>query len=373
MDHVDTCVVGGGVVGLAIARKLAVHSSELFVLEQASDFGQGVSSRNSEVIHAGIYYVQDSLKSRLCLRGKELLYEYCSQRGIAHKRCGKLIVATQPDEEDILEGIVETAKTNGVDDLQRWSAAKIQQLEPAARASAALFSPSTGIISSHELMATYLADISNENGQLVLQTKVNSISKRGDNFLVCCDIEGEKYEFTTRVLVNSAGLGAQKIAESCDFLSTDLIPALHLCKGNYFVYGGKNPFSHLIYPVPEKSGAGLGVHATIDLGGQLKFGPDVEYLDTEDYEVTLSRKTDYVEAVRRYFPGLDADLLNPGYVGIRPKLQGLGDPVRDFDIQTSDVHGVAGLVQLFGIESPGLTSSMAIGEYVEAALLDCYQ
>lgn len=373
MDHVDTCVIGGGVVGLAIARRLAVHSSELFVLEQEAAFGQGVSSRNSEVIHAGIYYKQDSLKSRLCLRGKELLYEYCAQRGIAHRRCGKLIVATETSEEEILDGIDDTAKKNGVVDLQRWSASKISKREPAASATAALFSPSTGIVSSHELMATYLADMSNENGQLVLQTKVVSISKRGDNFFVSCEIDGEKYEFTTRVLVNSAGLGAQRIAERCDFLKLDQIPSLYLCKGNYFVYAGKNPFSHLIYPVPEKTGAGLGVHATIDLGGQLKFGPDVEYLDAEDYGVNISRKADYVEAIRRYFPSLDANLLNPGYVGIRPKLQGPGDPVRDFEIQTSETHGIGGFVQLFGIESPGLTSSLAIGEYVEAALLECYQ
>ncbi|MDG1205605.1 MAG: NAD(P)/FAD-dependent oxidoreductase [Pseudomonadales bacterium] len=372
MDHVDTCVIGGGVVGLAIARKLAVHSGELFVLEQESAFGQGVSSRNSEVIHAGIYYAQGSLKSRLCLRGKELLYEYCAQRGVAHNRCGKLIVATEQSEEEILHGIDDTAKKNGVVDLQSWSASKIQKLEPAAKATAALFSPSTGIVSSHELMATYLADVSNENGQLVLQTRVVSVSKQADNFLINCEIEGEKYAFTTRVLVNAAGLGAQRIAEKCDFLSSEQIPPLYLCKGNYFVYAGKNPFSRLIYPVPEKTGAGLGVHATIDLGGQLKFGPDVEYLDSEDYSVNVSRKADYVEAVRRYFPGLQADMLSPGYVGIRPKLQGPGHPVRDFDIQTSESHGISGFVQLFGIESPGLTSSMAIGEYVENALLECY-
>ncbi len=364
MDHIDTCVVGGGVVGLAIGRALSEVSGELLVLEQASDFGQGVSSRNSEVIHAGIYYPQGSLKSVFCRRGKSLLYDYCEKRGIPSQKCGKLIVATTMDEEQTLEKIRQTAFNNGVEDLVYWSKKEIENGEPAVRATSALFSPSTGIISSHELMSSLLADVTNQNGQFVPNTRVVSVTQSAGGFVVACKIEGEAYTFSTRLLVNSAGLGAQQLASHCDFLEKGDIPALYLCKGSYYVYTGRNPFRHLIYPVPEKSGAGLGVHATIDLGGQLKFGPDVEYLDEEDYSLPTGQLDDYDQAIRRYFPDLEINQLRPGYVGIRPKLQGPGDPVRDFVIQSQADHGVAGFVQLFGIESPGLTSSLAIGEHV---------
>ena len=368
MDEIDTCVIGGGVVGLAIARALADAGREVIVLESEAQYGQGVSSRNSEVIHAGIYYPAGSLKAQFCVEGKQRLYAYCASRGVSHARCGKLIVATCADEEPVLEGILTKARANGVDDLAWLSAAQVAQLEPAVKATLALFSPSTGIISSHELMRALLADIERAGGILAEHTRVVSASRQHGRFVVACRSGDGDYRFACRTLVNAAGLGAQSVAAGFDFLDPCTIPPLYLCKGNYFMLAGKNPFSHLIYPVPPPSGAGLGIHATIDLGGQARFGPDVEYVDAEDYEVSTLREDDYYAAVRRYFPGLETGKLVPGYVGIRPKLQGPGDPPADFEIQGPAVHGVDGLVQLFGIESPGLTSSMAIADHVARVL-----
>ncbi len=367
-DHIDTCIVGGGVVGLAIARELAQPTSEVFVLEQADDYGLGVSSRSSEVIHAGIYYQKGSLKSTLCIKGKSVLYEYCSKRKVPHYRCGKLIVAMDELEEEILESIRLTAIQNGVDDLTYWSKDQLSEREPGVQASLALHSPSTGIVSSRELMGAFVADLSNQGGQLVLNTRVESISRIENGFLLNCIIDGKPFDISTRVLVNAAGLGAQSLAGRCDFIKRSDIPELFLCRGRYFAYGGRNPFNHLIYPVPEKTGAGLGVHATIDLGGQLKFGPDVEYVDDEDYSISDDRLDAYYNAAKKYFPGLERDKLLPGYVGIRPKLQGPGDSVRDFCIQSQVDHGVPNYLQLFGMESPGLTSSMAVAEYVSHLL-----
>ncbi len=367
-DYVDTCVVGGGVIGLAIARELSRQAPETLVLEQAPEFGQGVSSRNSEVIHAGIYYPKNSLKSRFCLRGKNLLYEYCEQRKVDFRNCGKLIVATASEEEEILEGIRITAEGNGVDDLVYWSQSKMRREEPEVSATKALYSPSTGIISSHQLMAAFEADLSLNNGQVVTRTRVMAASRTSDGFLLSCLIDDEPYEISTRVLINAAALGAQTLAMNCDFLNALDVPSLYFCKGSYFVFSGRNPFRHLIYPVPEKSGAGLGVHATIDMGGQLKFGPDVEYVSEEDYTISPSRIGEYLRAIRRYFPVIQQNQLVPGYAGIRPKLQGPDDAARDFLIESAENHGVPGYIQLFGIESPGLTSSMAIAEYVAELL-----
>lgn len=368
LDRVDTCVIGGGVVGLAVGRALANAGREVIVLERESQYGQGVSSRNSEVIHAGIYYPAGSLKAQLCVEGKMRLYEYCESRGISHARCGKLIVATQPEEEPVLQDILDKASANGVDDLQWWSADQLARAEPSVRATLALYSPSTGIISSHELMRALLADIEQAGGILAEHTCVMSVTRRDGQFIVMCTSGEDEYRFACRNLVNAAGLGAQAVAAGFDFLDPQTIPPRYLCKGNYFMLSGKNPFSHLIYPVPEPSGAGLGVHATIDLGGQARFGPDVEYIDEEDYVVSTRREADYYTAVRRYFPSLADGQLVPGYVGIRPKLQGPGDPPADFVIQDASTHDIEGLVQLFGIESPGLTSSMAIADYVARVL-----
>ncbi len=364
MDHVDACIVGAGVVGLAVGRALAMEGLETLVLDQESRYGEGVSSRNSEVIHAGIYYPKNSLKAELCVKGKHLLYEYCEQRSIRYERLGKLIVATSQDEEADLDQILEKARGNGVDDLTFVSSTQLSKEEPAVKASLALLSPSTGIVNSHDLMTALLGDLESAGGSLVVNTEFNAAKKETDKFVIDCDVGGETYRFSSRLLINSAGLGAQKVAHSIVDVSDTDVPPLYLCKGNYFLLQGKCPFNHLIYPVPEKSGAGLGVHATIDTGGQVKFGPDVEYISSEDYHVSDERLDAAYKSIRRYFPSLEDDHLIKGYAGIRPKLQGPDDEPKDFVVQDETEHGVQGLVQLFGIESPGLTSSMAIAETV---------
>ena len=367
-EMIDVCVVGAGVIGLAIARELAISGKDVLVLEQGPRFGEGVSSRNSEVIHAGIYYPAGSLKAELCVRGKSLLYDYCASRGIGHDRIGKLIVATTDAEEQQLQDIKRQAADNGVNDLIEVSRHRLQEMEPALNANMALFSPSTGIISASDLMTSLLADLESCGGTLATRSSVSAVKCGTLGFTVRCDIENEPYEFECERLVNAAGLGAQQLATSIEGLSQEFVPPLFLCKGNYFAYQGRPPFSHLIYPVPESGVAGLGVHATIDLGGQVKFGPDVEYVETEDYTVSDDRLDRGIRAIRKYFPALELDRLVAGYAGIRPKLQGPGDPFCDFVIQSEDVHQVPGLVNLFGIESPGLTSSMAIAETVAARL-----
>ncbi len=371
MDHIDTCVIGGGVVGLAIARKLARKSSSLLVVDAEDHYGQGISSRNSEVIHAGIYYPANSLKADLCVRGKRLLVDYCQSRGLGYRLCGKIIVATSSDEELSLESIRMRAIENGVDDLQRWSGAQVAKAEPAVSATAALYSPGTGILNAHELMTSYVADIETDGGQFVGGVRVLSVESDKGRFLLRCITGGEEYIFSCRVLVNSAGLGAQRIAESIHQIDPADIPRLHLCKGSYFTLAAGNPFQRLVYPVPDKSGAGLGVHATIDLGGQVKFGPDVEYVESLDYKVSEERRSLYYQAIGRYFPALKESELVPGYAGIRPKLQGPGEQPADFVIQWEKDHGVEGLIQLFGIESPGLTASLAIAEWVSDRLDEC--
>jgi L-2-hydroxyglutarate oxidase LhgO len=367
-DFVDTCVIGAGVVGLAVARSLAVSGLEVLVLESGPRFGEGVSSRNSEVIHAGIYYPEGSLKANLCVQGKELLYAYCAERQVGHQRIGKLIVANGEVEEAELVAIRAAAEANGVTDLIEISQQRLLQLEPAISATAALLSPSTGIVSAPELMTSFLGDLEAHRGSLACHAELRGVTQTTSGFLLDCDIEGQTYGLACRQLVNSAGLGAQSVAKSIVGLDHSLIPELHLCKGNYFHYQGKCPFSHLIYPVPEPGGAGLGVHATIDLGGQVKFGPDVEYVEHEDYEVSSERLAQSLLSIRRYFPTISETDIAPGYAGVRPKLQGPGEPVRDFQIHDAGVHGIPGLVNLFGIESPGLTSSMAIAETVAARL-----
>ncbi len=370
MDHINTCIVGAGVIGLAIGRKLASSQSEVIVLDKHRHYGQGISSRNSEVIHAGIYYPENSLKASLCVRGKNLLYDYCGERGVAVKPCGKLIVATCPEEEAKLENILEKASVNGVDDLELWSGPTVAKKEPQVWATMGLHSPSTGIVSSHQLMTAFLADIEQFDGRFVGGALVTSIEVQRDRFLVACDVQGGSYVFTCRVLVNAAGLGAQKLASSILNLDETTIPRLHYCKGSYFLLASQNPFTHLIYPVPEAHASGLGIHATFDLGGQVKFGPDVEYMDSEDYSVSTDRLAGYYSAIRRYYPTLEDGQLSAAYAGIRPKLQGLGEPPSDFVIQGESIHGIERLIQLYGIESPGLTSSMAIADYVADRLKD---
>lgn len=363
MEEVAACVIGAGVIGLATARALSMSGMDVLVLEQGPRIGEGVSSRNSEVIHAGIYYPAGSLKAELCVRGKHLLYDYCEAHQVSHQRIGKLIVAADLEDEAQLSVIEQKAMGNGVEDLEWLSQAQVQQLEPALQAVAALRSPSTGIISAHELMLSFQGDLEAHGGSVALATEVVDINFTGSVFELDCISGGEAYQFASKRLINAAGLATQNIAAMLDESSVD-IPPLYYCKGSYFSYQGRSPFSRLIYPVPEANGAGLGVHATLDMGGQLKFGPDVEYIQNEDYEVSGQRIDSHVEAIRRYFPELDRDRLVPAYSGIRPKIQAPGEPPADFMIQGPGNHGIAGLVNLFGIESPGLTSSMAIAETV---------
>jgi L-2-hydroxyglutarate oxidase LhgO len=369
MDYVETCVVGGGVVGLAIGARLAARSGNLLILEAEPRFGQGISSRNSEVIHAGIYYPANSLKAELCRKGKQALYQYCATNAIPHRKIGKIIVAVDTDDEDDLWAIQQRALENGVDDLVPWSRQKIAEAEPRVSARMALHSPSTGIVSCHDLMSTYLAEAESLGATFAPQCRVISVSHVGSKFVLDL-VAGttDKYQIACRQFVNSAGLGAQAIATSIRERDINSVPRLHLCKGNYFALQGASPFNQLIYPVPEKSGAGLGVHATLDMGGQLRFGPDVEYVDEEDYAVSLSRLPDYYQAIRRYYPDLADDSLVPDYAGIRPKIQAPDESARDFEIFGQADHGIENMVELFGIESPGLTASAAIADYVDGLL-----
>lgn len=366
MDKVNICIIGAGVIGLAIARELISKTDQLLVVDKESDYGHGISSRNSEVIHAGIYYPEGSLKARLCVRGKELLYSYCEKNGVSYKRCGKLIVATSDKEEIELEGIHNKARANGVVDIEKWSGKRVKEEEPAVNATAALWSPSTGILSSHELMTSYLGEVEAGGGTLATHSRVESIIPDDEGFVIKLLIDGgNSFEIRSRVVINAAGLGAQEISRSIEGLDPSLTPPLYYCRGNYFSLSGGRPFNRLIYPVPDPSGAGLGVHATLDLGGQVKFGPDVDYIDSEDYGVNLHRQPDYYEAIRKYYPDLPDGSLVPAYAGIRPKTTAPGEPAQDFMILGEDELKIPGLIQLFGIESPGLTASLAIAERVK--------
>ena len=371
LDKVDITIVGAGVIGLAIARAISSKRSKsntrhhLLILEKNDTFGEEISARNSEVIHAGIYYPQDSLKAQFCVRGKSLLYAYCQQHNIEHRAIGKLIVASHQDELNLLDEIKINATNNGVTDISFLSAENILEIEPNLQAVGALFSPSTGIINSHQLMLQFLAEIESKDGLFVPQTSVTSVSQHAEGLLINSENKsGEHYQFLTSLLINAAGLGAQALSKNIEGLSPHHTPILHYCKGSYFHLSGKSPFHHLIYPVPDKTGTGLGIHATIDLGGQVKFGPNTEYCDQLHYEAEESSRPQFEKAIKRYFPSLNTTKLNPAFAGMRPKLQGPGEEFKDFVIQTEAEHGVPGLIQLFGIESPGLTSCLAIGEEV---------
>jgi len=360
MDQVECVVIGAGVVGLAVARALALGGREVMVLEAASAIGTGTSSRNSEVIHAGIYYAKDSLKAKLCVRGKELLYDYCAERGIGHRRCGKLLVATQPEQVSQLQGIKARAELNGVNDLQMLSAAQARAMESALVCDAAIFSPSTGIVDSHALMLALQGDIENAGGMVVLNSPLASADRAPAGIFLTA-IDGT--QLLAKTVVNAAGLQAPALAARFAGLAPQHVPRAWFAKGNYFTLVGRAPFSHLIYPVPQTGG--LGVHLTLDLGGQAKFGPDLQWVDSaENLTVDPARGDAFYAEVRKYWPALEDDALIPGYAGIRPKIRGPGQPDCDFLIQGQAVHGVPGLVNLFGIESPGLTSALAIGEFV---------
>ncbi len=364
MDTIDAVVVGAGVVGLAIGRALALQGRDVLVLEQADAIGTGTSSRNSEVIHAGIYYPPGSLKARLCVQGKALLYAYCGERAIAHRRCGKLIVATHTEQLARLEAIRAMANANGVADLQWLTQAQAQALEPALQCVGALLSPSTGIVDSHALMLALQADMEHAGGALALRAALDR-ARCGASGIELLALDGTRLR--TRVLVNAAGLAAPLLARRIEGLPAQHVPTPFYAKGNYFSLAGRSPFTRLIYPVPE--GAGLGVHLTLDMGGQAKFGPDVQWVASpDDLVVDPSRGDAFYAEVRKYWPALPDGGLSPGYAGIRPKLQAASAGPADFAIQGPAVHGVPGLVNLFGIESPGLTAALAIAGQVAQML-----
>lgn len=361
-EHVDTIVVGAGVIGLSIARALALAGAEVIVLEAARAFGTGISSRNSEVIHAGIYYPKDSLKARLCVRGKRLPYEYCASRGVGHKRLGKLIVATQSSQTATLAAIRTTAARNGVDDLEWLDGPQVRALEPELDAAAALLSPSSGIVDSHGLMMALLGDAEAAGAQLVLASPLVGGRVGGK---IVLEVGGpDPMTVSCARLVNTAGLDAQNVARALEGLAPDTVPPSYLAKGSYFTLAGPSPFAHLVYPVPVPGG--LGTHSSLDMGGHTKFGPDVEWVESRDYAVDPGRAPAFAEAIRRYWPGLPEGALQPGMAGLRPKLSGPdgGKWGSDFVIQGPADHGIAGLVNLYGIDSPGLTSSLAIAEHV---------
>jgi len=367
--EVECLVIGAGVVGLAVARALAKQGKGVLLVEQESSIGTQTSSRNSEVIHAGIYYPQGSLKTQLCVRGRQLLYQYCESNNIPYRRCGKLIVAKDETQTEDLRRIQQHALKNGVDDIIWLDKNQVIEKEPSLVVNAALFSPSTGIIDSHAYMLQLQADFETFGGQCAFNTKLSlkEINEQGFEFT----IEGESAILRAKECVNSAGLSAISLFEGGKGFPESCLPKAHFAKGSYFSYSGKVPFTHLIYPMPEQGG--LGVHLTLDLAGSAKFGPDVDWLTEADaksfdFQVDEAKGSKFEHSIRQYWPGVNATKLVAGYSGIRPKVSGPKEAAGDFIIQGSAQHGVVGLVNLFGIESPGLTSSLAIAEQVQLLL-----
>ncbi len=362
MESVDAVVVGAGVVGLAIARELALAGREVIILDAEDAIGTHTSSRNSEVIHAGIYYPKGSLKARSCVAGRDLLYEYCATHGVPHRRCGKLIVATNENQLKELQNIRDKAHANGVTDVDWIAKDEVARMEPELFCMGALLSPSTGIIDSHALMLAYLGDAEAHGAMLALKSPLERARVR-EGFELHV---GGSDPIRCAVLVNSAGLRAPTVAKAIEGYPSQLAPPELYAKGNYYSLSKKSPFSRLIYPVPEPGG--LGVHVTLDLAGQARFGPDVEWVERINYDVDPRRAERFYAAIRRYWPGLPDNSLSPGYAGIRPKTAGPGEPAPDFEIQGPRKHGVPGLVHLYGIESPGLTASLALARVVREEL-----
>ena len=358
--QVQAVVIGAGAVGLACARALARAGKEVIILERNTDFGLETSARNSEVIHAGIYYPPGSLKAKMCVSGRKKLYAFCEEYGVEYSRCGKLIVATSERQLSELKNIQARALANGVDDLELLTASQAVALEPSLHALAALLSPSTGIINGRAYMLALLGDAEHHGASLALNSRVQSLQSTaaGVQLSVLCD--GVEETLLADLVVNAAGHQAIALANTCDAVAAEKIPQAYLAKGNYFSLAGRSPFSRLIYPVPEPGG--LGVHLTLDLGLQARFGPDVEWVQTEDYSVNPQRAEVFYAAIRKYWPDLKDDALQPAYAGIRPKTVPQGSPDADFQVQGPDEHGVAGLVNFYGIESPGLTSSLALAD-----------
>lgn len=370
MERVDALIVGAGAVGLAVARALAMAGREVVLLEAEAAIGSATSSRNSEVIHAGLYYAKGSLKARLCVRGRDLLYDYCAAHGVEHRRCGKLIVATDVAQQPALQALRQRAEACGVHDLQWLSAAQARALEPELRCTAALLSPSTGIVDSHGLMLSLQGEAEAHGAMLALKSPLQHLRRVADGFEL--QVGGDTpMQLHARSVVNSAGLHAVQLASRFEGLPAMVLPRAHWARGHYFACAGRAAFTRLVYPMPDE--AGLGVHVTLDLGGQMRFGPDVQWIalaerGAEDYRVDAARAAPFAEAIRRYWPALPDGALQPAYAGIRPKISGPGEPAADFVIQGPAEHGAAGLVNLFGIESPGLTASLAIAEHVAGLL-----
>ncbi|HEY4039052.1 MAG TPA: NAD(P)/FAD-dependent oxidoreductase [Burkholderiaceae bacterium] len=367
MDRVDCIVIGAGVIGLACARALAAAGLQTIVLEAESRIGSGVSSRSSEVIHAGIYYAPGSLKARLCVLGRELLYQYLGERGLPHRRLGKLIVATEQAHLASLARLQSLGMTNGVERLEMLDAGRAAVLEPTLRCCGALHSPDTGIVDSHALMVSLSGDLEASGGSIALRSPMQR-ARRHQNAWWLTTGDGEGYHILCDVLVNAAGLSAQHVAGTIEEYPHDRIPALRMARGNYFSLSQRAPFARLIYPLPTDGG--IGIHLTLDMGGIAKFGPDVEWIDEVDFNVDPARAQVFYENIRAFWPQLPDGTLQPAYAGIRPKLSGPGEPARDFLIDGPGEHGLPGLIQLFGFESPGLTSALAIGERVAKLALD---
>lgn len=361
MDSIEAVVIGAGIVGCAIARALAQAGRETLVLERHSRPGQETTSRNSGVIHSGIYYPTGSLKARLCVRGRDLLYSFCNERGIAHLRCGKLIVA-QELQMGALEALHRKAIANGVDDLTMLDAREVHALEPNVRCAAALLSPSTGIVDVHELLMAYLGDLESHDGMLVLQSSVEEVRVVRGGFIVRVRSGESDSELHCKHLINCAGLSALDLLHRMQGYPQERWRRPYFAKGNYFVCHGTKPFQRLVYPMPNN--AGLGVHATLDLDGTTRFGPDVQWVEQPEYDVDPARAPSFYAAIREYWPSIPDGSLQPGYAGIRPKLVGPDASAADFEIESAREHGVSGLINLLGIESPGLTASLAIGELV---------
>jgi len=374
MDRVDCVVIGAGVIGLAVAREMALQGRETILLERESSFGTISSARNSEVIHAGIYYLKDSLKAKLCVEGNQMLYEYCRSHQVATQPYGKLIVATDTLQIDDLQAIFYKAQNNGVPDIKMISSEEAGQLEPQLNCVAAILSSSTGIVDSHGFMLSLLGGFEDAGGMVAYQSPLMSARPIGENAKDGFELKiggADGMKIQTKLLINCAGMSAPAVAQKIESLAKDQIPKAYFAKGNYFSLSGKSPFSHLIYPIPEPGG--LGVHLTLDMGGQAKFGPDVEWLDINDeeqidYTVNAKRGDGFYEAVRRYWPGLKDNSLQPDYSGVRAKIVPPNALAGDFCFNAPTDHGLEGLFNLYGFESPGLTSSLAIAKYLEGQI-----
>lgn len=359
-------VVGAGVVGLAIARAAATKGHEVIVAEATGGIGNGVSSRNSEVIHAGMYYPSGSLRAFHCPRGRRMLYDYCASHHVPHRKCGKLIVATEEAEIARMQAILQQGIENGVENFTLIDGDGARKREPHLHCVAALHSPETGIIDSHALMVALHGDLEDHGGVIAFETTIERLSRRASGWTVHY-AGSSSGELAVDAVINAAGIGAQALARNTEGYPAARVPKQYLARGNYFGYAGKPVFSQLIYPAPRIDG-GLGTHVTLDLAGRMRFGPDVEWVEREDYTVNPARAESFYASIRRYWPGLPDHSLQPDYAGIRPKLTGPGEPAADFMIEGPEQHGQAGLVHLFGIESPGLTSSLSLGEDIAGRL-----